>query len=102
MNSKKIKVVKIKVLGQEYIVKTSANPIYFQKVSDYVNLKTKELISTGIDAETQQLKIAVLACLNITDEFFSFKYNQNKILDNLESKSKMVLELIDEKINNHT
>ena len=33
----KIKVVKIIILGQEYIVKTSANPIYFKKI-DYVSV----------------------------------------------------------------
>ena len=31
-------VVRVNILGQEYVVKTSANPIYFQKIADYVNL----------------------------------------------------------------
>ena len=94
----KIKVVKIIILGQEYVVKTSANPIYFQKIADYVNAKTEEIISSGVDEKTQQLKIAVLVCLNIAEELFSSNKKNNKILDEIRNESKHILESIDEKI----
>ena len=94
----KVKVVKINILGQDYLVKTSANSKYFQKIADYVNEKTQEIINSGIDEKTQQLKIAVLACLNITDELFSFKKEQNKILDEIKTKSQIILESIDEEL----
>ena len=95
---KKNKVVKINILGQEYLVKTSANPIYFQKISDYVNSKTEEIIASGVDDKTQQLKIAVLSCLNITDELFSANKEHNKVLDKIKNESQLILESIDEKI----
>jgi len=94
----KTKVVKITILEQEYLVKTTANPIYFQKIADYINTKTKEIIDTGIDAKTQQLKIAVLACLNITDELFSFKKEQNEVLDEIKAKSQIILESIEDEL----
>ena len=100
MSPSKIKIVKINILGQEYVVKTSANPIYFQKIADYVNLKTKEIIDSGVDDNTQQLKIAVLACLNITDELFSSNKKHNNILDEIKRESKIILESIDTKIIN--
>ena len=98
MPTRKIKIVKINILGQEYVVKTSANPIYFQKIADYVNSKTKEIIDSGVDANTQQLKIAVLACLNIADELFSSTKKHNKILDEIKNESKIILESIENKI----
>ena len=98
MNENKIKVVKIIILGQEYLVKTSANPIYFQKIADYVNSKTEEIISSGVDQKTQQLKIAVLACLNITDELFASKKHLNRTLDEIKSESQIILESINKKL----
>ena len=98
MNSNKIKVVRINILGQEYTVKTSANPIYFQKIADYVNAKTKEIIASGVDAKTQQLKIAVLACLNITDELLSHKKKHNNDLEKIQKQSKIILKSINKKI----
>ena len=98
MATDKTKVVKITILEQEYLVKTTANPIYFQKIADYINTKTKEIIDTGIDAKTQQLKIAVLACLNITDELFSFKKEQNEVLDEIKAKSQIILESIEDEL----
>tara|TARA_Y100001960_G_C14625205_1_gene802807 strand:+ start:770 stop:1069 length:300 start_codon:yes stop_codon:yes gene_type:complete len=98
MPTNKVKIVKINVLGQEYVVKTSANPIYFQKIADYVNSKTQEVIDSGVDGNTQQLKIAVLACLNIADELFSSNKKHNKVLDEIKNESKIILESIESKI----
>jgi len=99
MSPSKMKIVKFYILGQEYVVKTSANPIYFQKIADYVNSKTNEIIDSGVDANTQQLKIAVLACLNIADEMFSSNKKHNKVLDEIKSESKIILQSIENKIN---
>tara|TARA_Y100001960_G_C13879426_1_gene450708 strand:+ start:151 stop:450 length:300 start_codon:yes stop_codon:yes gene_type:complete len=98
MANDKTKVVKINILEQEYVVKTTANPIYFQKIADYINSKTKEIIDSGIDVETQQLKIAVLACLNITDELFSYKKEHTKTLDEIKAKSQIILQSIEEEL----
>ena len=64
MNNKKEKVIKVNILGQDYIIKSSANAEYFKQVSKYVNDRMNEIIhDTKIDPNTQQLKIAVLACI---------------------------------------
>ena len=98
MSPSKIKVVKINILGQEYVVKTTANPIYFHKIADYVNGKTNEIIESGVDSKTQQLKIAVLACLNISDELFNYKKKYNLTLDKIKSESQLILDSINDKI----
>ena len=98
MNKGKINVSKVNILGQEYFIKSSAKSIYFKEVSRYVNGKMNEIIDEGIDPTTQQLKIAVLACMNITDELLSYKKKNNEILNEIEAKSSSIIEYIDEKI----
>ena len=57
-----------------------------------------EVIESGIDPATQQLKIAVLTCMNITDELLAYKNENNKILDEIEAKSSSIIDYIDEKM----
>ena len=94
----KLKVVKVNILGQEYFIRTKASPSYFKKVAAFINEKTQELIDNGLDPESQQLKIAVLACMNITDELFLYKNKKKDILNTIELKSNALLDFIDEKI----
>tara|TARA_Y100000590_G_C15217449_1_gene824895 strand:- start:295 stop:597 length:303 start_codon:yes stop_codon:yes gene_type:complete len=99
MNKGKINVSKVNILGQEYFIKSSAKSNYFKEVSKYVNSKMKEIIDEGIDPTTQQLKIAVLACMNITDELLSYKKENTELLNEIELKSSSIIEYIDEKLN---
>tara|TARA_B100001113_G_scaffold98434_1_gene79312 strand:+ start:148 stop:444 length:297 start_codon:yes stop_codon:yes gene_type:complete len=94
----KLKVVKVNILGQDYFIRSSANQQYFQKVEKYINLKTDELVESGLNPDTEQLKIAVLACMNITDELFLYKEKKKAVLSKIESKSNALLEFIDEKL----
>ena len=96
--SQRLKVVKVDILGQEYFIRTKANQLYFKKVADYINDKTNELIKSGLDPETQQLKIAVLTCMNITDELFLYKNEKKDLLNKIEVKSNTLLDFIDEKL----
>jgi len=96
--SNKLKVVKVNILGQDYFIRTTASPSYFKKVAAFINDKTSELIENGLNPETEQLKIAVLACMNITDELFLYKNEKQDILNKIELKSTSLLDFIDEKL----
>ena len=65
----KSKIKKITVLGQDYLVKTNSSS-NMNKIVDYVNDKMAEATSSGMDINSQQLKIAVFACLEIAGELF--------------------------------
>jgi cell division protein ZapA len=92
-------VVKVNILGQEYVIRTSADPSYIKEVAAYMNEKMDELISSGIDANSQQLKIAVLAGMNITDELFAQKESKKKLIDSVEAKTIAITEFVENKIN---
>ena len=91
------KVIKVNILGQDYVVRSSAGQKYLNEVSAYVNEKMEEIMASGID-DSQQLRIAVLAAMNITDELFSYKKDKQKFVDKVEAKTLAITEFIDNRI----
>ena len=91
------KVLKVKILGQDYVVRSSAGQKYLNEVSIYVNEKMEEIKASGID-DSQQLRIAVLAAMNITDELFSYKKEKQQFVDKVEAKTMAITEFIDNRI----
>ena len=93
----KSKIKKITVLGQDYLVKTNSSS-NMNKIVDYVNDKMAEATSSGMDINSQQLKIAVFACLEIAGELFEYKESKVKTLNKLESHTQLIIEEIDKKL----
>ena len=92
-----LKVLKVKILGQDYVVRSSAGQKYLNEVSAYVNEKMEEIKASGID-DSQQLRIAVLAAMNITDELLAYKKDKQKFVDKVEAKTLAITEFIDNRI----
>ena len=93
----KAKVVKVKILGQDYVVRSSAGQKYLEQVAKYVDDKMEEIKASGID-DSQQLRIAILAAMNITDELFAYKKEKKKFVDKVEAKTIAITEFIDNRI----
>ena len=84
-------------MGQDYLVKTNSSS-NMNKIVDYVNDKMAEATSSGMDINSQQLKIAVFACLEIAGELFEYKESKVKTLNKLESHTQLIIEEIDKKL----
>ena len=93
----KTKVVKVNILGQDYVVRSAAGQKYLEKVAAYVDEKMEEIKASGID-DSQQLRIAILAAMNITDELFTYKKEKQKFVDKVEAKSLAITEFIENRI----
>ena len=93
----KTKVVKVNILGQDYVVRSAAGQKYLEKVAAYVDEKMEEIKASGID-DSQQLRIAILAAMNITDELFTYKKEKQKFVDKVEAKTLAITELIENRI----
>ena len=91
------KVLKVNILGQDYVVRSSAGQKYLNEVSAYVNGKMEEIKASGID-DSQQLRIAVLTAMNITDELLAYKKDKQKFVDKVEAKTMAITEFIDNRI----
>lgn len=93
----KSKIKKITILGQDYLVKIGSSNNMNQVVS-YVNNKMSEAINSGMDINSQQLKIAVFTCLEIAGELFKYKDLNIEELNKIEKKSQLMIKQIDEHI----
>ena len=93
----KSKIKKITILGQDYLVKIGSSNNMDQVVS-YVNNKMSEAINSGMDINSQQLKIAVFTCLEIAGELFKYKDLNIEELNKIEKKSQLMIKQIDEHI----
>lgn len=60
--------VKVKVLGREYTVKSSADQDYMEEIAKYINKKTDELADKFSNLNREQ--IIILAAINVADELF--------------------------------
>ena len=80
----------INILGQELSVLTDSGDEHVESVVRYVNNKIEEAVKTA--SNINNLNIAILAALNIADEYIRVKgvYNQ------LESRSEKLINLINE------
>ena len=88
---------KIKILGQDYLLRTSSGHD-MEEIAIYVNNKMEEVIKSGIDLSSQHLKIAVFTCLEIAGELLVYKNKNKKIINEIEKKSNLILESIDDKL----
>ena len=95
--NKKRNVKRIRLLGQDYLIKSSESAEML-KIADYVDKKMQEVIDSGVDKDSQQLRIAVFTCLEIAGELFLYKKKNQNILNKIEKKSNFLIELIDEKL----
>ena len=93
----KAKVVKVNILGQDYVVRSTAGQNYLEQVAKYVDDKMEEIKASGID-DSQQLRIAILASMNITDELFAYKKEKKKFVDKVEAKTIAITEFIENRI----
>ena len=94
----KYNLVKVPILGQEYKVNTLASPEYIKKIASFVNDKMSEIKDSGIE-EDSQLRIAVLAAMNIADDLFQEKLNKNgdssELISIIEQKAEKLKKKID-------
>ena len=92
------KMISVNIYGQDYMLKSEADQNYINRIADFVEEKMKEIEETGLDSNSQQLKIAVLAAMNIADELLQAKDSRDKVISSIESKGNSFIEYIDERI----
>jgi cell division protein ZapA len=87
---------RVRILEQDFSVSSDSGDEYVSRVVDYVTDKVEEIrIKTDT---TNALKVAVLAALNIADDYFKLKGAKENIYSKLDDKSEELIKLIDEAI----
>lgn len=76
--------IRIEIYDQEYHVKGSLNPTYLEELASYVDGKMRSIASRGRNVDS--LRVAVLAALNIADEYHQLKAKYEDISRQVEQK----------------
>lgn len=87
------KTVEIIVMGQKLLVRSDSDEAYVARIAQYVNGKLTE-----ISKKTQSipsLNVAILAAMNIADEFWRLKEKKEEVFQSVEKKIRNLVELID-------
>lgn len=85
---------KIKILEQELSVLSDAEEEQVANVVRFVNEKMEEVLQDRNDLKT--LDVAILAALNISEDFLKFKEVHNEVYNQLESRSERLIQLIED------
>ena len=85
---------KITILGQELSVLSDSEDEQVANVVQFVNEKMEEVLRSGNGLKT--LNVAILAALNISEEFLKLQGVNRDLCDQLESRSETLIQLIED------
>ena len=89
--------VRIEILGREYNVRSDEGEERVKKIAEYVDQKIKEITADTKTLST--INVAILAALNIADDYFRAVEDQNHLTRTVKNKSGQLIAMIDSKIN---
>lgn len=89
--------IRVEIFGQSYNVRGEEARAYIEELARYVDAKMRAIAeSTATD---DSLKVAILAALNIADEFFKLERTQGESTSELSKRVSELAESLDEALN---
>ncbi len=85
--------VDVEIFGKVYTVRGEKDPEYVRRVAEYVDRKMREISQVTDTVSTS--RIAILAALNIADEFFSLTEESDQLENRIESLSRKIGKALD-------
>ncbi len=86
--------VPVEILGQTYPIRSRLDQAYVEELANYVDAKMKA--AADVTPNVDSLRLAVLAALNIADEFFRSRDGQGRGDAQISDRLKQIERLIDE------
>lgn len=80
------KALEVEILGQKFTISSDADEGYMLKVADYVDQKMQEL-NGKVPKSVAKSNVAMLAALNIADEYHRLKETHEGVLRRLNQLS---------------
>jgi len=85
--------VEVYILGQRYSIKGNAPEEHIRNLASYVDKKLREVYNTS--ANITPVKASILAALDIADELFRLKNEQEELAKYIEEKTDTLSALFD-------
>ena len=89
-------VLKVRIYGAEYSILSDEDANYIKSVAEYLDKKLRE-VGNNVRVDSS-IKVAILAALNIADEYFKEKAKKETLRNELEDKIKALNALIDKQL----
>jgi cell division protein ZapA len=86
--------VRTEIFGSAYNIQGDADPEYIYELADYVNEKMNN-VSQAMSS-SDPLQIAILAALNIADEYFQLKNIDSRTVNDIEKKTNALISMLEE------
>lgn len=83
-------------MGREYTVKSDEDPARVEKIAAYVNQKIREI--SGGPQTVSTLNAAILAALNIADDYFRLQEEKGTRRQDYDSRAENLIQRIDARI----
>ena len=87
------KVTTVKIYKQTYQVRSGGDPEYIKRLAKYVDETMTDVFESTPSVDS--IKVAVLAALNIADEYFSTKDELDRLEEAVSEKSEKLITLLD-------
>ena len=85
---KRDNLIQVEIYGQRYTLKGSDDRAYVESLAAHVDRRMREIADTT--ATVDSLKVAVLAAVNVADEFFKLKLAGESVEDQLQDMHESV------------
>jgi len=85
--------MEISIMGQKFMIKSDSDDDYVTHVAKYVDQKINEVLQNT--KSVASLNVAILAAMNIADEYFKFQRDKKERFSKVEKKIEDLIELID-------
>ncbi|MEM7244306.1 MAG: cell division protein ZapA [Acidobacteriota bacterium] len=86
--------IQVEIYGQRYTLKGSDDRAYVESLAAHVDRRMREIAETTSTVDS--LKVAVLAAVNVADEYFRLKLAGESVEDRLQNMSDKVDLLLSE------
>ncbi|GMT47698.1 MAG: cell division protein ZapA [bacterium] len=85
--------VEVNILGQRYRIKGDAPDEYIQELARFVDERIRAIYDK--DQNTVPLKATILAALDIADELYRYRKEQEDLTKGIEKKTEQLVRLFD-------
>ena len=88
--------VRVSIFGNTYNIQGDADPAYIDSLAAYLNAKMNEVNDSMPSASAMQ--VAILAALNIADEYFQLRDIQSAVTNDIETRTNALISMLEEGI----
>jgi cell division protein ZapA len=86
------KPITVKILGDDYTIKSEENPEIVYKIAEYLNKKVKEINEEA--SGLSEKRKAILVALNIANDYFQTIKEKDELINNVRQRSTALIKNI--------